>query len=108
MAGSARWTSSSDQQREAARGQALEGPEDRLDDPPAHLVRRDEGRGAPIDAERVEPLGEPGHEEAEVVAGRPDDVRQAIVGERCERARQGGAERLVGDADGRRVGSAAR
>ena len=81
VAGSARWMSSSDQQRDAAVGQPLEGPEDRLDDAAPELVRRDEVRGAAVDAELVEPLGQAWHEQAEVVAGRADDRREAVVGQ---------------------------
>ena len=55
----------------------------------------------------VEARGQTGHEQAEVVTGRADDRREALVGQCQEHAGEGVADGLVGHADGRPVGTTA-
>ena len=107
VAGSARWMSSSVKQRDAPVGEPLERPEDRLDDAAPELVRRDEVRGAAVDAKALETLGQAGHQQAEIVAGRADGGREALIGQAQEHAGERIAHGLVGHADGRAVRAAA-
>ena len=60
------------EQEHAVPCQALQDPEDRLDDTPSQLVGRDETGRLAVDTERVQPRGHAGHEDREVVgrAGR--------------------------------------